>query len=239
MSKLIAAFIRHGDYHQLADTPSAHQPFALNQHGIDQALKAALHIQQVCKQNHWQIAPDIDSSQLQRAWQTARIIADYLQQQSYIDTAVVNCFDDLAERCVGSVANLTIEQIETLVHQDPRYVDPPPGWKADSHFQLPFQGAESLLDAGRRVAMHMVQQLEALKQTLQHDSGEDTLKLFVGHGASIRHAAYHLGILSFEHIARLSMHHASPVYFEFHSATRWQHIAGEWKVRKTEETLLD
>ena len=41
MPRLIAALIRHGDYHQLARTPSAHQPFALNLAGREQARAGA------------------------------------------------------------------------------------------------------------------------------------------------------------------------------------------------------
>lgn len=243
MPKLIAAFIRHGDYHQLTDTPSAHQPYALNKQGMAQALEAAAQIKQDCMEYTWHIEPHIDSSELLRAWQTAEIIAEYLQEPHGTDKTVVESYDALAERCVGSVANLTLEQIEAVVYQDPRYPDLPPDWKSNSHFRLPFQGAESLLEAGQRVAAHLVKQMQALKNNPDddtgHDTGNDTLKLFVGHGASIRHAAYHLGILSFEQIARLSMYHASPVYFEFHSSGQWQHIAGEWKVRKAKEARLD
>ena len=42
MSGLIAVFIRHGDYQQLPDTPSAHQPFPLTQAGEKQAQQAAV-----------------------------------------------------------------------------------------------------------------------------------------------------------------------------------------------------
>ena len=41
MPRLIAALIRHGDYRQLPDTPSAHQPFPLTDLGEHQAREAA------------------------------------------------------------------------------------------------------------------------------------------------------------------------------------------------------
>ena len=41
MARLFAALIRHGEYAQLPDTPSAHQPFALTDKGRAQAYDAA------------------------------------------------------------------------------------------------------------------------------------------------------------------------------------------------------
>lgn len=41
MPRLIAALIRHAEYQQLPDTPSAHQPFALTTTGEQQERAAA------------------------------------------------------------------------------------------------------------------------------------------------------------------------------------------------------
>jgi len=221
MPKLVAALIRHAEYQQLADTPSAHQPFPLTDKGREQAQRAASNLQQEAGNHGWAIAGELHSSQLLRAWETASIIADHLK-----GTHTVSTFDELAERSVGCAANLTIEQIETVVGEDPRCAPLPEDWKSNSRFCLPLQGAESLVQAGERVAGH----LKIAMQQLAEQASDDTVKVFVGHGAAIRHAAYSLGILRFEEIARLSMYHAEPVYIEI-TETGWQHVAGNWKVR--------
>ncbi len=163
----------------------------------------------------------MDSSHLLRAWQTADLIKQQLGHLNH------QSFDALAERSVGNAANLTQQQITQLIKDDPRYPNLPDNWKADSAFCLPFQGAESLLEAGERVAKHLNVSMAALRQ----HSKKDTLKIFVGHGAAFRHAAYHLGILAFEEIAQLSMYHCAPIYLELNSDNTWKHVGGAWKVR--------
>ena len=225
MARLIAALIRHGDYHQLADTPSAHQPYPLNNEGKTQARAAAQLLHDVILRNDWSLVPAIDSSGMLRAWQTAVIFADRL---AGLSAAVpqVQSYDALAERGVGCLANLTTTQIEAVLQQDPRVPEPPADWKADSHYCLPLQGAESLLQAGERVAAHLSQTMAALAPA-EHDM----IKLFVGHGAAFRHAAYHLGVLEFGQIRQLSMYHCRPVMIEYLPGGHWRHIEGEWKLR--------
>ena len=232
MSRLIAAFIRHGDYHQLKDTPSAYQPFPLTEKGKAQAKQAGDKIIQILNRQQWVLATEIDCSKLLRAYQTT---IEIKRQLSCLD--LKHCeFNVLAERSVGaSCANLTNAQIQSLIQQDPRYQVLPENWKADSHFRLPFDDAESLLDAGKRVAVHVNLRMNQLR----HVCTQDTLKLFVGHGAAFRHAAYHLGILEFEQIAKLSMYHCEPLYFELMPDNSWQHIAGSWKVRKKQTLYTD
>lgn len=234
MPRLIAALLRHGDYHQLARTPSAHQPFPLNAGGCEQARAGAGAILEVIRKNGWALLSSIDCSRIQRAWQTARIIADCLQDEIGKEL-ILDEFDALAERGVGSAANLTVEQIETLLHQDARYTDPPLNWKADSHYRLPLQGAESLLQAGERVAAHLNQRMTAISGRIE----TDTLKLYVGHGAAFRHAAYHLGVLEYDQLANLSMHHARPVLLEYHSGLDWRQVGGEWKQRVPKSPFKD
>jgi 2,3-bisphosphoglycerate-dependent phosphoglycerate mutase len=231
MPRTIAALIRHGDYQQLPNTPSALQPFPLTALGCRQAESAALTLNSMLRQHHWSLATTIDSSQLLRAWQTADIISKQLHHGALL----VESFDALAERSMGSAANLSIGQIESILEQDPRYPSPPPNWKARSDYQLPLQGAESLVQAGQRVAEHLRAQMLAL----QAKSTQDTLKLFVGHGASFRHAAWQLGVLAFEQIAELSMYHGSPVLLEYCDDGSWSHIAGDWKQRKSSEEITD
>lgn len=234
MTGVIAALIRHGDYAQLPDTPSAHQPFPLNASGERQARAAAAMLREACLHNHWQPEPCIDSSRMLRAWQTAGIIADELGDLLSAGFEVES-FDALAERSVGCAANLSVTQIEEIIHRDPRFPDPPAGWKSDSHYRLPLQGAESLSEAGERVAAHLRARLAGLPPA----GGATRLKLFVGHGAAMRHAAWHLGVLQFGQVAQLSMYHGVPVFLEYRPDGSWRQVGGEWKVRAQDFTELD
>jgi 2,3-bisphosphoglycerate-dependent phosphoglycerate mutase len=234
MARLFAALIRHGDYAQLPNTPSAHQPFALTDKGRAQAYDAASELCDVIEQKAWSLIASIDSSGLLRGWQTAQLISARLQSLGQLESRV-DSFDALAERSLGSAANLTVDQIVEIIHQDPRYPDPPADWKANSHYRLPLPGAESLLEAGERVASHLVARMSALRGEVTSDS----LKLFVGHGAAFRHAAFQLGILQFEQIGQLSMYHSRPVYLEYLYNGSWRQVQGEWKVRQADNGILD
>ena len=233
MSRRIAAIIRHAEYQQLMDTPSALQPFALTQKGIEQSLQSAADIQSFVQRNNWQLVSNIHTSSLLRAWQTATLFGQQLQD-SFSEVVQITSVGALAERSVGSVANLTIKQIEQVVEQDPRFDALPANWKADSHFRLPLIGAESLMQAGSRVAEHITQSMAKLPIT-----DGDQVKLFFGHGAAFRHAAHQLGVMSFHKIAVLSMYHVSPIYIEYFEDGTWQHIAGEWKVRAQQTEYTD
>ncbi len=232
--RLIAAIIRHGEYHQLPDVPSAHQPFPLTALGEQQAEQAATSIRRQLRERDWQLHHTFDASNLLRAWQTATVIGRHLQTDRET-TLQVEGFDALAERGVGSAANLTLSQIETIVDEDPRFGAMPSDWKSNSRFRLPLMGAESLLEAGERVAAHLRQRMHELAETVV----SDTLKLFVGHGAAFRHAAYHLGVLDFPQIAQLSMYHAQPVFLEYRRDNTWHHLAGDWKDRRNSAPPLD
>ena len=228
MARWMAVLIRHGDYHQLANTPSAHQPFALTNKGRQQAIDCVDRIRQLVDEKDWQLSPVIHSSNLLRAWQTASII-----MQGLPEITELQGYDELAERGLGSAANLSVSQIEKVLKEDPRFEQPPADWKSNSHYRLPLQGAESLIDAGKRIAEHLSRSFaEAGKLE------KDTVQIFVGHGAAIRHAAYHLGVLSFEDIKKLSMYHATPVVIA-PGQQHWQHMAGQWKVRRQNSRELD
>lgn len=233
MGRQIAALVRHGDYHQLPETPSAHQPFPLNDEGVRQAVEAATALSDVISRSDWSLAPVIDSSRMLRAWQTAGIFADRLADATDNDLRVES-LDELAERSVGCAANLTTGQIEAVLRNDPRTEVPPAGWKADSRYCLPLQGAESLLQAGQRVAAHLSRSMAALPADRR-----DRLKLFIGHGAAFRHAAYHMGVLAFDELRRLSMFHCHPVLIEYLPGGQWRHIDGDWKVRAASADFTD
>ncbi|MCO8122198.1 histidine phosphatase family protein [Stieleria sp. TO1_6] len=227
MSERICILLRHGDYHQLAHTPSAHQPFPLNANGQAQAEAGVESVRRLVQQQGWSIQPEVHSSILLRAWQTARIIVDGLPEcERIIET------DQLTERCVGSGANLTKQQIERVIDQDPRYASLPANWKSDSQFRLPFVGAESLLDAGRRVA-------DYIERTMQRVSGDGQAVLFIGHGASFRHAAHCLGVLSLDRVSSLSMYHARPVALALSADGHWHHAGGDWKPRHAATQYTD
>jgi 2,3-bisphosphoglycerate-dependent phosphoglycerate mutase len=233
MARLIAALVRHGDYHQAANTPSAHQPYPLNRRGENQALQGAQQLNEVINRNGWTLLPEIDSSRLLRAWQTAVIFAERLAELRSCK-ATVESYDALAERGLGCLANLTTTQIETVLRQDPRASDPPADWKADSQYRLPMQGAESLREAGERVAAHVSQSMAALGEERR-----DRIKIFVGHGAAFRHAAWHLGILEFAQLRQLSMYHCQAVMIEYLATGQWRHVEGEWKQRSGNSRFMD
>jgi 2,3-bisphosphoglycerate-dependent phosphoglycerate mutase len=229
----IAAIIRHGEYYQMPGAPSAHQPYPLNADGENHAREAADTIGRFLQQYHCDIVPEIDCSQMLRGWQTADIIAGSLAEK-LTQQLRLESFDELAERSVGCAANLTADAIQKIIHNDPRYQDLPEDWKSNSEYCLPLQGAESLLDAGERVAGHLLQRMSELP-----DEAVDRLKLFVGHGAAFRHAAYHLGVLEYEQIKRLSMYHGRPVFLELLDDGSWLHIEGEWKPRSENSQYKD
>lgn len=229
MSTARVIFIRHGDYYQLKGVPSAHQPFALTKKGFTQAEDCAQKLVEMQKRLGLVFDPVIFSSQQLRAWQTAEVINTRLDE--IID---VKCYDALAERSLGSVGNLAVDVIEAVMADDPRYPLPPDNWKSNSHFRLPYSGAESLMDAGERVAGFLK------KSVLEKQNHSDErVKIIVGHGASFRHAAHLLGLLNFEEIAKLSLYHASPLLFEIDDQGRWKKVDGEWKIRAPREEAND
>ena len=204
MNKFIA-FIRHGDYEQLANTPSAMQPFPLKEAGRQQALKGSELVLDFLKQKNLQLHPTLFSSILLRAWQTTELMQSHFSGYSK-KPLVISSHEALVERRVGNVANLSIQQIEDIIKNDPRYDSPPEGWKSNSHYCLPFPGAESLMQAGQRVANFVDQEAAHL--------AEGELMLFIGHGAAFRHAAHHMGCMDSHKIATYSMYHAKPVFFQ-------------------------
>ncbi|MCP8899308.1 histidine phosphatase family protein [Gilvimarinus xylanilyticus] len=220
------ALIRHGDYRQKANTPSAHQPYPLTPAGENQAEACAEQLNALAAELELNISSCIHTSPLLRAWQTGDII-----RRRWGDPNIqLQQTQALSERCVGSVANLTIAEIEQLLRADPRYPRPPLNWKARSDYCLPFPGAESLNQAGKRVADYINQLCET--------APAHSLTPLVGHGAAFRHGACALGILSPEDVARLSMFHAQAVIIAQTDAG-WIHLAGQWKPRPSPREFTD
>lgn len=228
MPDVIAALCRHGHYEQPEDVPSAHLPHPLTEKGRKQAKALAPELAELARGQGYRIHPVIDTSSLLRAHETAALAADGLSQ--ILGTAFeVAQFDALAERCLGAAANLTVAQIEQVLERDPRLLSPPPGWKAMSEYKLPLPGAESLLEAGARVAGHLRTRTYGCEV---EPSDKPWLKVFIGHGGAFRHAALALGQLSRDDIPRLSMHYARPVCLRAAPLPPWTLVAGAWKIRK-------
>ncbi|MCD1585505.1 histidine phosphatase family protein [Vreelandella titanicae] len=225
------ALIRHGEYSQLADTPSALQPYPLTEKGAEDVREQARRFGAWLATSGYQLNAEIHCSTLLRAWQTAEIFREELTPL-FAEPPRSRSFSALCERSVGALANLSIQEIERIVTFDPRLEPLPKGWKSASDFRLPFDGAESLLEAGERVAAH----LQALLDIPPRLEGAKRLQLVVGHGASIRHASYHLNVIPFSDIKRLSMFHGHPVVFERHNQG-WHRLYGNWKQRQPADPL--
>ncbi|WP_425049254.1 histidine phosphatase family protein [Psychromarinibacter sp. S121] len=221
------AFLRHGDYRQRAGAPSARQPYPLTEKGLRQAADGADALAAMVAAHGLTLAPVIYSSRQLRAWQTADAVADRLRSLGHRVDGIEQT-SALAERGLGSAANLTVDEIESVLRDDPRYGAPPVGWKSDSDYRLLLEGAESLMDAGQRVARH----IEATTQP-------GLVTIHVGHGASFRHACCCLGILEKAQIAALSMFHAQPSLICHEPDGSWQHLDGAWKIREPEDEPKD
>jgi broad specificity phosphatase PhoE len=230
MVRRVLAWIRHGEYAQPPGVPSAHLPYGLTPRGREQARAAAHQVFRFAREHGLEIDSTIDTSRLRRAWETAHLLSDELERLGAPRASLAQ-FDELAERTLGAAANLTVDEIEAVLASDPRFEVPPRGWKRDPAYVLPLIGAESLEQAGRRVAQHVLARM-------REASG---LKLFVGHGGAFRHAARELGVLSPAQVAELSMLHGDPIYFEYRAdggTAGVSHVAGQWR-RRSEAAPLD
>lgn len=226
--RFVVALVRHGEYEQPERVPSATLPHPLTAKGCAQARELATTLQGEADARGLALAPALDCSPLLRAWQTATIAASHLSEQLGRELGVEQ-HEDLCERSLGAAANLTIEQIADAVAGDPRVPPLPPDWKGHPRFRLPFLGAESLLQAGARVAAHLERRAHAHAST---SPGEDRLHVVVSHGGALRHAAVCLGVLALERAASVSMHHCGHVLVERLDDGQWTQIGGSWKLRR-------
>lgn len=225
------AIIRHGAYHQRPGTPSARQPYPLTDKGLAQARACGDDLARLIADHDLTLVPVIRSSRQLRAFQTASEIATRLRDHGHQMTEIRET-SALAERGLGSAANLTVTEIEEVLRSDPRTAPPPPGWKSDSDYRLPLEGAESLMEAGARVAAH-------LREAAAATAGPNSLTIHVGHGAAFRHACHHLGILAKEDLPKLSMFHARALLLCYTGDDRWSRIHGDWKIRPPKEDPVD
>lgn len=234
MAQLIAAIMRHGAYQQPDGVPSAHLPYPLTEEGREDARVGTRTLLNEMSRHGWQLEPVIDSSSLLRAWQTAEAVAAEIGEATG-NRPAVESFDALAERSVGSAANLTESRIEEIIACDPRFHALPRGWKSSSAFRLPFPGAESLIEAGERVARHMRDRMEAIGT----GGTGDIVKLFVGHGGAFRHAAAGLGVMTVAEARARSMQYGGVVFLQAASNGPWHQVAGNWKMRRSADERPD
>jgi len=216
------ALIRHGEYEQLANTPSALQPYPLTSGGAEEVRMQAQGFADWVSETGYQLRAEIHCSTSLRAWQTAEIYRQELKEL-FLTAPVSVSFPELCERSVGALANLSVSEIERIVKLDPRFDPLPDGWKSSSDFKLPYDGAESLMEAGQRVATHL--------KALPLDEQDNLIQLVIGHGASFRHAAFHLNVIKMSDIGRLSMFYGHPVVFRKQGLS-WARLYGNWKNRQ-------
>jgi len=227
---LFVSLTRHSDYLQPAGVPSALLPHPLNREGEEQARALGVELHGMALEHSWQLHRTLHCSSLLRAWQTASLAAQSLEASAGGHFSIAPS-DDLHERSLGSAANLTVEEIEAAVAADPRHDDLPAGWKARAGERLPFPGAESLLEAGERVARHLRSIVAEVTPTID----ADTLVVVIAHGASIRHAGIGLGLFrDAAEAGSVSMFHARPVDCRAPEDGAWELVAGSWKPRSRE-----
>ncbi|PRP96942.1 histidine phosphatase family protein [Enhygromyxa salina] len=225
--RIVAALVRHGDYHQPDQVPSAQLPHPLTERGVGQARTLGQTLHEECGALGLTLDPVLDCSTLLRASQTASLAAEVLGRLDPARSFTIAEFLELGERSVGAGANLTVGAIAEAIKADPRYPELPAGWKAHPRFRLPLAGAESLMMAGARVAAHIEGRIHQLRTT----PGPDVLKVFISHGGALRHAAVCMGALALDDVPGLSMYHCGHVLMEHSEPDRWRQIGGAWKVR--------
>ncbi|MEM9177331.1 MAG: histidine phosphatase family protein [Myxococcota bacterium] len=219
----IAAFVRHGDFDRPPNTASAHSPRALSQKGQAQAEAAAGPIAALCREHGLMIDKRIEASQLLRAWQTANVLASALEAETGRSHHVIQR-DELIERGLGSAANLPLDEIAEMLAKDPRIGPLPEGWRRRPEFRLPLPGAESLMQAGARVASRVAASLDSIPD----DDPTDLARLFVAHSGCLRHASVVLGAVDVRDVSGLSMDFLGCVLVEKKPSGEWVHLAGDF-----------
>ncbi len=224
MSRLIAVFMRHAVLDQPKGVPAANLPHALTAKGEDEASDAAHRLQALAEKMDCKIDDDIECAPSQPVWQTAAILGEELDDITGRGYRAVER-SELAGRSFGGAANLTLKEIETLVAEDPRFTKPPKTWLAKPDYRPPFPGAESLGAAGERVGGFIRRRAEEM---WPHLTG-DTLKVFVGHGATLVHAAAWLGAIPAKSAPQKVLPHAHWALIEFRASGRCTLLDADWR----------
>jgi 2,3-bisphosphoglycerate-dependent phosphoglycerate mutase len=227
------ALVRHGRFEQPAGVPSAHLPHPLTADGLVDARAGAAELMALAQAHGLQLTGPVFTSPLLRARQTADVLAAELRAAGHAEVAVVED-PALAERSLGALANLSEAEIEAVLARDPRAPRLRPGWKSDASLRLPALGAESLLQAGARVAACLRAVADALADAaVAHPplGAAPPLAICVGHGGAFRHAAAVLGALALTDVRLRSMHHGRPVILTRDAAGTWSAPPDAWKRR--------
>ncbi|WP_111979216.1 histidine phosphatase family protein [Algibacillus agarilyticus] len=190
MAAIYALFICHTESDLLPNAPEGQQPFSLTHNGVRSAKQLVKKVDSLSEQLNCRIAHYIDSSQTLAAWQTADAIAEILSL-NHGHEYKTDAFDALSNASLGALANLSFDDIEDVVRHDPRFPALPDDWRINGCYRLPVQGAESPMDAGKRLIKHVHQRLTALAETAE----QATIKIFVSHDKVLRHAMCELGLL--------------------------------------------
>ena len=220
----VSVLVRHGHFDRPEDTASAHSLLPLSETGHAQAEAAARVIAGRCAEHGLAIDKRIEASQLLRAWQTANVLSEQLTQYTDTKHHVIQR-DELIERGLGSAANLTFTRIGELVAADSRLGPLPEGWRRTPEFRLPFPGAESLMDAGKRVAGR----IETSMDSISDEDPSDIARLFVAHSGCLRHASVVLGALDVRLVSGLSMDFVQAILLEKLPDGSWVQLAGEFQ----------
>jgi 2,3-bisphosphoglycerate-dependent phosphoglycerate mutase len=220
----VAAFVRHGHFDRPEGTASAHSLYPLSAEGRGQATRAAVPILEMCRDLDLEIDSRIEASQLLRAWQTAKIVGEALGERTGERFYVIQR-DELIERGLGSATNMTFERIHEMLAADPRVGPLPDGWRRMPEFRLPVQGAESLMQAGARVASRVASSINSIPD----DDERDVVRLFVAHSGCLRHAAVALGAVDVRVVPGLSMDFAQTVMIEKLPNGDWVHVGGQFR----------
>jgi 2,3-bisphosphoglycerate-dependent phosphoglycerate mutase len=220
----VAAFVRHGHFDRPEGTASAHSLYPLSPEGRGQAQLGAGPILEMCEDLGLELDSRIEASQLLRAWETAKLVGESLTERTGQNFYVIQR-DELIERGLGSATNLRFERIEEMLAADPRLGPLPEGWRRMPEFRLPVQGAESLMQAGARVAARVAMSLDSIPAA----DSRDVVRLFVAHSGCLRHAAVALGALDVRTVPGLSMDFAQTVMLEKLPNGGWVHVAGQFR----------
>ena len=220
----VVAFVRHGHFDRPEGTASAHSIYPLSEEGRGQAARAAASILELCRDLNLEVDSRIEASQLLRAWETAKILGASLGEKLDRRFYVIQR-EELIERGLGSATNMTFERIHELLAADPRLGPLPEGWRRMPEFRLPVQGAESLMQAGARVAGRVAASMESIPD----DDERDVVRLFVAHSGCLRHAAVVLGAVDVRVVPELSMDFAQTVMLEKLPNGDWVHVGGQFR----------
>jgi 2,3-bisphosphoglycerate-dependent phosphoglycerate mutase len=227
MSRLIAVFMRHGALKHPAGIAGGNLPFPLTAAGEEQAVEAAHRLAALADEMDFKVDDDIECSPNEAAWQTAAIVGEELEERHTRGYRALERAE-MAGRSLGSVANLKVAQIESMIKEDPRFSKAPKGWLSKTDYRPPFAGVETLGAAGERLGGFVRRRVEEM---WPHLTG-DTFKVFVGHNSALMHAAAHLDVLPTKRAAQLALPHAAWALIEFNAAGRCTLVDADWRKPK-------